>query len=155
MRGFGEGALQVVLFAVLWFKWSVKKHCVAKVSLGIWEIFLLENNRNYNSHRSGYKFTFILFLSFLPNQKQESGFQQVGGLVTKNISVFSLERVALYFKAMPNSVDFYKEIFLHVIPVRIIVPWCYTGFWTCYKRRHKIVKDFKILAWLDSPQVKW
>ena len=23
---------------------------------------------------------------------------------------------------MPNSVEFYKEIFLHVIPVRIIVP---------------------------------
>ena len=28
----------------------------------------------------------------------------------------------LYFKAMPNSVDFYKGIFLHVIPVCIIVP---------------------------------
>ena len=27
------------------------------------------------------------------------------------------------FKAMPNSIDFYKEIFLHIIPVRIIVPW--------------------------------
>ena len=27
------------------------------------------------------------FLSFLTNQKQESGFQQVGGLVTRNISV--------------------------------------------------------------------
>ena len=24
---------------------------------------------------------------------------------------------------MPNSIDFYKTIFLHVIPVRIIVPW--------------------------------
>ena len=31
---------------------------------------------------------FILFLSFLRNQKQESDFQQVGGLVTRNISVF-------------------------------------------------------------------
>ena len=30
------------------------------------------------------------FLSFLTNQKQESGFQQVGGLVTRNISVFCL-----------------------------------------------------------------
>ena len=27
------------------------------------------------------------------------------------------------FKAMPNSIDFYEEIFLHIIPVRIIVPW--------------------------------
>ena len=24
---------------------------------------------------------------------------------------------------MPNSMDFYKGVFLHVIPVRIIVPW--------------------------------
>ena len=30
------------------------------------------------------------FLSFLTNQKQESGFQQAGGLVTRNISVFFL-----------------------------------------------------------------
>ena len=28
---------------------------------------------------------------------------------------------------MPNSIDFYKGIFLHVIPVRIIVP-CYSTF---------------------------
>ena len=28
----------------------------------------------------------------------------------------------LYFKAMPNSIDFYKGIFLHIIPVQIIVP---------------------------------
>ena len=29
----------------------------------------------------------------------------------------------LYFKAVPNSIDFYKRIFFHVIHVRIIVPW--------------------------------
>ena len=34
--------------------------------------------------------TLVLFLSFLTNQKQESGFQKVGDLVTKNISVFCL-----------------------------------------------------------------
>ena len=45
----------------------------------------------------------------------------MGSLVTRNISVFCLLQVALYFKAMPNSIDFYKGIFLHVIPVRIIV----------------------------------
>ena len=28
------------------------------------------------------------FLSFLTNQKQESGFQQAGGLVTRNIPAF-------------------------------------------------------------------
>ena len=85
-------------------------------------MFLHENNRNYNSYRFDYKFVFILFLPFLTNQKQESGFQQVGGLVTRNISAFSAQRVALYFKAIPNSIDFYKGIFLHVVPVRIIVP---------------------------------
>ena len=51
-------------------------------------MFLHENNRNYNSYRFSNKSVFILFLSFLTNQKQESGFQQVGGLVTRYISVF-------------------------------------------------------------------
>ena len=101
-----------------------KKHCVTKVLLAILEIFLHENNRNYNSYRFSYEFIFILFLSFLTNQKQESSFQQVGGLVTRNISAFCLKRLALYFKAIPISTDFYKGIFLHVIPVRIIGPCC-------------------------------
>ena len=35
----------------------------------------------------------------------------------RNISVFCLWRVALYFKPMPNSIDFYKGIFLYVIHV--------------------------------------
>ena len=66
-----------------------------------------------------------LLSSFCPflQTKQKSSFQQVGGLVMRNISVFCLQRVALYFKTTPNSIDFYKGIFLHVIPVRIIVPW--------------------------------
>ena len=92
---FAEGVLQIVLFTALWFKWSVKKCCVAKILLAIWEIFLHVNNREYHSHRFSYNFTFILFLSFLTNQKQESGFQQVGGLVTRNISVFCLKRALL------------------------------------------------------------
>ena len=48
-------------------------------------------------------------------------------LVFRNISVFYLQRVALYFKAMPNSIDFCKGIFLRVIRVRIIVPCCNRG----------------------------
>ena len=75
-----------------------------------------------NSHRFSCKFSFILFLPFYANQKQESGSQQVGCLVARNVSVFCFWRVALYFKAIPNSIDFYKGIFLNVIPVRIIVP---------------------------------
>ena len=31
--------------------------------------------------------------------------------------------VALYFKGMPISKDFYKMIFLHVIPSRVVVQW--------------------------------
>ena len=34
-----EGILQVVLFTVLWFKWSVKRRYAAKVLLAIWDIF--------------------------------------------------------------------------------------------------------------------
>ena len=64
------------------------KKCVAKILVEIWEVFLHENNCNYNSHRFNYKFAFILCLSFLTNQKQESSFRQVGGLVTRNISIF-------------------------------------------------------------------
>ena len=74
LPGFAEGILQVVLFTVSWFKWS-KKNCVAKVLLIIWEIFLHGNNCNYHSYGFSYKFVFILFLSFLTNQKQELGFQ--------------------------------------------------------------------------------
>ena len=66
-----------------------KKWC-SNFLLAIWEIFLDETNRNYISYRFSHEFAFILFLSFLRNQKQESGFQQVGGLVTRNISVFCL-----------------------------------------------------------------
>ena len=107
---------------ICWFMWSVKKHCVAKVLPVIWGKYLHENNHNYNSYRFSYKFAFILFSSFLTDQKQESGFQQVGGLVTKNIYVFVY---ILYFKAMPSSIDFYKGIFLYVTPVHThnIGPW--------------------------------
>ena len=61
-----------VLLTVLWFKWSVKKLCLAKVLPAIWESFLHDNNHNYNSYRFSYKFAFILFLPFLTNEKQES-----------------------------------------------------------------------------------
>ena len=98
----------------------MKKHSPAKFLLAMKEISLHENNCNCNSYKVSYKFTFIPFLSFLRNQKQESNFKQVGGLVRRNISVFSLKRVALYFRAIPNSIDYYKGIFLHVIAVCII-----------------------------------
>ena len=42
------------------------------------------------------------FLSVLTSQKQGSGFQQVGGAVTRNISIF----VYSESRSMPNSIDF-------------------------------------------------
>ena len=161
------GHLQVALFTILWFKWSVKKHCVAKVLLAIWEIFLHENNCNYNSYRFSYKFAFIFFLSFIANQKQESGFQQVCGLVMRRISVFCFWRVTLYLIAMSNSIDCYKGIFLHVIPVRIIVSWrkktpCYmhdsAWRWFIVKKAKMFwsyVKHFWILAGVRKKNVEF
>ena len=111
----------IVIHSCIELPWW-KNHSVEKVLLAIWEIFIHENNRNYNSYRFSHKFAFILFLVFLTIQKQELCFQQVGGQVAKNISVFCLQRVALYFKAMSNSIDFYKGIFLLSILVRILVP---------------------------------
>ena len=38
---FAEAILHVVLFTVLCFKWSVKKHCVGKVLMVFWEAFYM------------------------------------------------------------------------------------------------------------------
>ena len=67
-----------------------EKHCVAKVLQWVWEILLYENKRNYNSYKFSWKFAFIPFLSFRRNQKQESNFQQVEGLITRKIPCFCL-----------------------------------------------------------------
>ena len=84
-----------------------KKYSVAKFLQGVCEVFFYENNHNYNSYKSSYKFTYISFSSFCRNQKQESSFKQVGFLVTRNISTFGLREVALYFSDIPISMDFY------------------------------------------------
>ena len=61
----------IVWFTVLFFKRSVKEHCVAKVLLAIWETFLYENNCNFNSYRFSYKLAFISFLFFRIKQKRK------------------------------------------------------------------------------------
>ena len=72
----------------------------------------------YNSYKFSYKFTFTSFCPFL-EAKLRIKFHQVGGLVTRNISAPRLKQVALYFKAMPNSIYFIKEfcyvLFLFVL----------------------------------------
>ena len=94
-----------------------------KVLLAIWEIFLHENNWNYNSYRLSCKYAFVPFLSCLRNWKEKSGLNQVGGLVARNISSFCLERVALYFKLILSLIGLHKRISQHDITARIIVPW--------------------------------
>ena len=47
-----------------------KKHCVAKVLLAIWQIFLHENNPNSGSDKFSCKFAFIHFLFLLRNQEE-------------------------------------------------------------------------------------
>ena len=62
--------------------------------------------------------------SFVKTKNKNQSFKnqnknQVGDLVTKGSC---LQGVVLYFKSMLNSLPFNKGIFLHIIPVRIIVP---------------------------------
>ena len=77
---------------------------------------LHENNRTIIPT---YLVTKSLLYSFCPFLQTEN--KKVGGLSTRNISAFCLYQDALYSKAIPNSIEFYKGIFLHVILVRIIV----------------------------------
>ena len=102
----------------------MKKHCVEKVLLEIWEAVLHENDRNYKSNKFSYKFAFMLLFSFLTNQKQKPGFQQVGGLVTRNICFLLM--------ASRTLLQSHTGIFLHVISVCIIVSW-FTKKAVCFK----------------------
>ena len=72
---------------------NVKTLCSKGFTSNLTEI-LLGNNRNYSSYRFSSKFTFILFLFFLANQKQESLFQQVSGLIAFLFFVYSESRSA-------------------------------------------------------------
>ena len=65
MFTFAEGVLPEILFTVLSFKWSVKKHCLAKILQGVWETFLYENSRNCNLYKFSYKFTLQIHFSRL------------------------------------------------------------------------------------------
>ena len=66
----------------------MKKTLCSEVFTSNLRDMLHKNSLNYNSYRFSHNFAFILFLSFLTNQKQELGFQQVADVVTKNISGF-------------------------------------------------------------------
>ena len=99
---------------------------------------------------------FILFLSFLANQKQELDFQQVGGLVTRNTSVFCSQRVTLYFTAMPrltfirNFLTCYSCLYCSCM----IKPICTCDFWvTSIGLRISCRLRMRLLAFLGKSLV--
>ena len=62
----------------------------------------------------------LLFSFFCSRLQTKNKNQVFGKLVVWHREIFLFtESVALYFKDMPNSIDFYKGMFLHVIPVHI------------------------------------
>ena len=71
---------------VLRFNWSLKE-AVAKVFLTIWNIFLRENKLTLIPGFLVRNSLLFFFFSFLRNQNQESIFYQLGGLVTRDISL--------------------------------------------------------------------
>ena len=66
--------------------------------------------------------TNLLLCPFLSCRRIQN-FQEDGRLITKNISIFCLLRVALDLSGMWNSNDFYKGLLLKLIYVHITVPW--------------------------------
>ena len=70
-----------------------------------------KNNCNDNSDKFNYKYVFFPFLSFRRNQNEELNFQEFGGMVMKNVSVFSLCQVVFYFRGTLNSREIYIKEF--------------------------------------------
>ena len=108
----------------------------------------------------------ILFrLVFSQKPKTRIKFLVIDGLVKKNISVFCLRWIALYFKSMPNPAEFYKRIFLNVIAVCIIVPWCdlffipnkidFASFAACYSQRWLIHANLIRQMYLQKPFIQY
>ena len=65
----------------------MKEHCVVKILLASRGKLLHENNCNFHFYKFSYKLAFIPFPSFCMNEKQEPYFYEVGGLVSKNVSI--------------------------------------------------------------------
>lgn len=63
--------------------------------------------------------TLVTNLLLFLNSKTKVKFLTMG---TKNVPVFRLWRVSLYFKGMLKSTELYKGIVLHINPVQSTVP---------------------------------
>ena len=118
----GKNLLRVVykFFTVLCVKRSVKKTLCSKDFYKQFERhFYIKINTTMIPTNLVKILLLFLFGPFIETKKQESNFQQV--------SVFCFLFVArcALLQDMPNGIDFYKRIFLNVIPPCIIVS-CYT-----------------------------
>ena len=101
------------------FTYNLKKHCEAKILLAIWDTFIYK--KNYNPINLITKLPLHLFCHFV-EIKHKNQTLQVDWLVIKNI-LFIVSHPLFLRDA--NSIDFQKEILLHVIHVRIIILWLY------------------------------
>ena len=113
------GRSKVVLFKVLYFKWSVKKHSVAKIFQGIWDKFSDKNNLKYNSYKFSFAFKFT-FTHLQPNRRIKFSASWWSGNEVYFCFLFVTSRALLHRYV---EFKFNKRIFLRVIPARIIVPW--------------------------------
>ena len=113
--------LQVALFTV----YLSEKTLCDKVLLPIWEMLLDGSNCNYNADKISGRFVFIRFLSCFWNQEQKSSFNQVGGLVTTNISIFCLQWLTLLSHTDLNRL--LQRKLWHDIPVCSTISWISLG----------------------------
>ena len=98
----------------------MKQSFVAKVVL-VLDMFLHENNYNYDPYKFSYKSAFILFLSFLRTKKRTEVSPSWWPDYEKYFH-FLFKMSCALLQIHVNSIPFYNGIFLHVIPVHIIVP---------------------------------
>ena len=79
--------------------------------------------------------THVLLSSFCPFLQTKKRIRFSASWWSGNEKYFCVLFFALYFKAMRNSTDFYKGIFLHIIPVCIIVRIIVS----CFKQKNSLI----------------
>ena len=63
-----------------------------------------------------------LFCLFLETKNKNQTFTKLMIWSKEIFLLFAYSVFALYYKGIPNSIEFYKRIFLHIVLVSIIVP---------------------------------
>ena len=134
---YSEDILQVVLFTVLWFKWSVKKHCLAKVLRAMLEMFLHENNCNHNSYKCSHKFVFTPIFS-------EEIFKNVFFFKQRHLKLFLYLEENFFEKLSWNFWDIL--VFQDVVPSNLVTNSLLSPFCTLWKTENNKV-FFKLVVW--------